>query len=178
MNEPLSIDLNIDRMRAEIYLEITEALRPFYRRLEQLDSVESFLKAKQPGYASPQKRGWLTRQKVRRRAKIVRTERPQKELPSGPTAGIYATVPQGVAIVDAVTKEPGLDPKGVAERLVAGGYPFKGTTPIDAVYVAMRHQVVAGKIRQVTPSAEERDQGKRITYYPIPKRLKIEAFKN
>ncbi len=173
---PMAIDLNIDRMRAKIYQEMAEVCKPFYKRLEKLDVVEMFIQEEQRALSraqgTPQSRGWANRKnnprQYRRKAKVMKAEPvPQKAI-AAPQNGRYSGMSQPQAIMEIVSEEPGLDVPAITQRLMNGGYPFKGTHPVDAMYVAMRQAVQNKKIRQVAPHDDVKT-----TYYPkrgtIPK---------
>jgi hypothetical protein len=136
-------------MRARIHQEMAEVCRPYYKRLEQLDAVEEFLKSEQDALRakSAKAQAWETR-RANKKTKVRRIPPMPKLLPSGDSTGDYSGMNQSEAISIAVTNNPGINVQEITAELVGGGFPFKSRKPVDSMYVAVRTAEKMGLVQR------------------------------
>lgn len=124
------LDLDIERMRADILQKQHEAMKPFQEQLRNLDIIEQMVDQQATPESHHAEMQRLFKQGVEH----------EKPKPNGHHKP-YAMVSQPTAILDILKHEPGLNAREIGDRMIAGGFPFKSKNPVSSVTQILRDMV-------------------------------------
>jgi hypothetical protein len=152
------VAIDIEAMRAKLYVAMANALLPFMKQLEELAVVEAILK-----------REMLPGANVAKIPGIPRTNgvdyKPPRswsqEKKNTPESGPYSRTAQPQALLDIINANPGLSTREITAKMVEGGYPFDSKSPIQPVTTALRHLSIKGRV------VTYREPHDRKRFYPL-----------